>query len=115
MSNISRQGPGISSEIERTAEGSCKQDEPCRQGPGISSEIEIDTQLMENPEIRGVARGLASRLRLKSRIYNFLMRCIIRRQGPGISSEIEIKVMHKFSTCYAQSRQGPGISSEIDM
>jgi len=87
---LRRQGPGISSEIEiQYLVGACR----ChgrRQGPGISSEIEIMSTFTNYVHTYDVARGLASRLRLK---YNALFWChdaLLRRQGPGFSSEIEI-------------------------
>ncbi len=60
-----------------------------------------------------VARGLASRLRLK-RVYRVPCRHKSpRRQGPGISVEIETKPDCR-PWCLLCRRQGPGISVEIE-
>jgi len=91
LEDIGRQGPGISSEIEILHKaGTCRKDVR-RQGPGISSEIEITMRRSATPSRKIVARGLASRLRLKSCKTRAPALQDRSRQGPGISSEIEIK------------------------
>ena len=60
-----------------------------RQGPGISVEIETLPLHHNRRVLPGVARGLASRLRLKLG-EDITEHCPDRgRQGPGISVEIE--------------------------
>jgi hypothetical protein len=59
----------------------------CRQGPGISSEIETQYGPEAIQMREYVARGLASRLRLKLNQLTNLMKPTTGRQGPGISSE----------------------------
>ncbi len=60
-----------------------------RQGPGISVEIETFLKVhTQSPKIL-VARGLASRLRLKLLMVDAPTGNEGRRQGPGISVEIE--------------------------
>jgi len=85
-----------------------------RQGPGISSEIEICRESVSRARASGVARGLASRLRLKSAKAESSCGTASRRQGPGISSEIEIPCS-PVARGGRFSRQGPGISSEIEI
>src|SRR6266550_2618567 len=87
----SRQGPGISPEIETTPTQGAKLRTSSRQGPGISPEIETEIVIFHAIIPFKVARGLASRLRLKQPL-----RCVPgwgyhRRQGPGISPEIETR------------------------
>jgi len=62
-----------------------------------------------------VARGLASRLRLKYREKLTEEQGLRSRQGPGISSEIEMLKVVRFQFANSSRRQGPGISSEIEI
>ena len=79
-----------------------------RQGPGISVEIET-VRLLATAVIQAhVARGLASRLRLKLARLQVLSQSSTGRQGPGISVEIETLILPIIKRFI--SRQGPGIS-----
>ena len=84
-----------------------------RQGAGISSEIETTTVRTTKPSIV-VARGLASHLRLKRAARNRLAVPRFGRQGAGISSEIETLSPVHPGIRFAPCRQGAGISSEIE-
>ncbi len=60
-----------------------------RQGIGFSPEIETTNEARSRGDDSLVARGLASRLRLKPRFSPFLTTVRLRRQGIGFSPEIE--------------------------
>ena len=86
----------------------------CRQGPGISLEIETSWNVVYKTSSHEVARGLASRLRLKHYYPCSIRPCISRRQGPGISLEIETRDQPMPTMLQVAGRQGPGISLEIE-
>ncbi len=89
-----RQGPGISVEIETLQLGYLSGDDIRRQGPGISVEIETLMGTADPGARLLVARGLASRLRLKLAFSAVWRATLSRRQGPGISVEIETYRIH---------------------
>src|SRR6266566_3086091 len=85
-----------------------------RQGPGISSEIEITICTARVYKIACVARGLASRLRLKSSTW--LVRVAAMDVARGLASRLRLKYeYHLDSGAMVASRHGPGISSEIEI
>src|SRR5258708_17209646 len=63
-----------------------------RQGDGFSSEIETDIARPLARRPGTVARGMASRLRLKHRCFHCLVPFFSGRQGDGFSSEIETRI-----------------------
>ena len=85
-------GAGFSSEIE-TNKNAKRTFEPCRcrMGAGFSSEIETAQLGMGISHYRGVAWGLASRLRLKRQARQRTARKPQGRMGAGFSSEIETR------------------------
>ena len=90
---ISRQGPGISLEIETRISALIIAGEH-RVARGLASRLRLkhDTSCIHLRVNTSVARGLASRLRLKhehGQAGDALMQC---RQGPGISLEIETMI-----------------------
>src|SRR6266496_2906444 len=85
-----------------------------RQGPGISVEIETEQQQLNYTQSSLVARGLASRLRLKHIIFFIVRvtRCYVAR---GLASRLRLK---QYDSAIVNElklrRQGPGISVEIE-
>ncbi len=109
---LRRQGIGFSPEIETAKGGTIRPPFCGRQGIGFSPEIETNMQAGENRPDYRVARGLASRLRLKQ----FLVMWANRnqsRQGIGFSPEIETSRLCQGSGPHT-GRQGIGFSPEIE-
>src|SRR6266487_2136222 len=82
----------------------------CRQGPGISVEIETMPFVYVEIHLEEVARGLASRLRLKLPRGQCSISGPICRQGPGISVEIETP----WHTTVALRRRPNSLDSALD-
>src|SRR6266516_2791832 len=82
-----------------------------RQGPGISVEIETFMPRRKSGTTSMVARGLASRLRLKLPGRITLLACGDCRQGPGIS--VEIETMEHLSPQRAGPHVARGLASRL--
>ena len=106
LNDLSRQGAGISSEIETNRSVAPGQRCAASQGAGISSEIETCHLFALALQRSQVARGLASHLRLKLIAMNRLRKPYESRQGAGISSEIETQIRFGKKFTLAQSPGG---------
>ncbi len=108
-----RQGIGFSPEIETSLVGPHPIRSDRRQGIGFSPEIETYLLCGVGLGGRGVARGLASRLRLKLLVRGCGRFSWVRRQGIGFSPEIETAAGVSAPSLWG-CRQGIGFSPEIE-